>query len=138
MTMFPKDTPPSIAVSQSASARNVGEGLWEVSFQFVNATDAPATLLAAWLPHGRFRSGESPLDEVPSLEPGGRQVLGFLVAFQEPPGTEVENAFVILRLEWRGGTWRVLARLTVTAGEDGAPRANTELVTAHRVGFAGQ
>ena len=49
----------------------------------------------------------------------------------------MENCFVILRALWRDEAWRVMARLTVTTGDDDAPRAATQLVTAHRVGFSG-
>lgn len=100
-----------------------------------NDGQAPLHLLAAWLPHGRFRSDELTFDGV-VLSPRERTTLAFRAAFDEPVGTEVENCFVILRVAYADGTWRVLARLRVRSGADGEPAATTELITAHRVGFS--
>ena len=111
-------------------------GPWSVPFTIANRSDAAVELLAAWLPHGRFRSAERQLGHFP-LPADGRTELSFEVQFDEQPGTEVVNAFVILQVRHRGNVWRVLARLTVTAGADGALEAATQLVTVHPVGFAG-
>ena len=127
---------PRINISQSSRAERHTDGLWRVSFRIENASEAPIVLLAAWLPHGRFRCEEQPLGGMPPMPPGGEAQLTFPVAFNEEPGTAVENTFVILRLTWRDGTWRVLVRFTVTALEDGAPDARTELITVHPIGFA--
>lgn len=125
-----------VTVAQTGAPRRLSEGLWEVAFRVANAGDAPLTLVAAWLPHGRFRCGEQSLEAEPPLAPAGERTLVFPVAFHETPGTAVENAFVILRLQRQGETWRVLVRLTTTAREDGAPYAKTELISAHPVGFS--
>jgi hypothetical protein len=54
----------------------------------------------------------------------------------EPPGTEVENAFLILHVFWREKDWRVFARLRVSFGDTGLPSTTTEVVTTQRVGFS--
>ena len=127
---------PHLTMAQSGPARQ-SEGLWTVPFEIANHGDSPVSLAAAWLPHGRFNCPQRSLGGSAPLPPGGRTELTFPVAFHEEAGTVVENAFVIVRLSWREEAWRVLARLTVTAGPAGEPRAVTELVTAHPVGFAG-
>ena len=52
-------------------------------------------------------------------------------------GDVVENAFLITTVEWREVHWRMLARMTVRFGAEGAPTAVTELVTVQQVGFSG-
>ena len=135
MTSAAHDMPPTLDVAQAGAASG-GPGRWRVAFDVANRGGGPVALLAAWLPHGRFRCAEQRLDDL-VLPPDGTTQLAFEVAFDERPGTAVENCFVILRVRWRSGAWRVMARLTVTAGDDGAPLAAAQLVTAHRVGFSG-
>ena len=128
-------TSPAITVLQAGRAS--GEpGAWRVAFDVRNAGDGPAELLEAWLPHGRFRAEAIPLTGYAPLASGGSVRLAFTVRFDEPPGELVENAFVILRVQWKSGEWRVLTRLAVTSDADGSPIASTELTTAHPVGFS--
>ena len=135
MTDAAHDEPPTLDVAQAGHASG-GPRLWRVAFDVTNRGAGPVALLAAWLPHGRFRCAEQQLADL-VLPPERATQLAFEAAFDEPPGTEVENCFVILRVRWREEAWRVMARLTVTAGADGAPLAAPRLVTAHRVGFSG-
>ena len=59
------------------------------------------------------------------------------VRFSEPPGTVVENPFLIVRVRERDTEWRVLARVRVTAGHDGEPVAGDSVaLTIDRVGDA--
>ncbi len=128
-------TGPSISVLQTGSASG-GPGAWDVAFEVRNTGDGPVRLLEAWLPHGRFRAEAVPLGEHAPLGTGASVTLDFIVGFDEPAGELVENAFVILRVQWEGQEWRVLTRLAVTADADGSPAALTELITAHPVGFS--
>ena len=135
MTGTAHDIPPTLDVVQAGPAPG-GPRRWRVAFDVANRGAAPVALLAAWLPHGRFRCPDRQLSDL-VLPPGGTTQLAFEAAFDERPGTEVENCFVILRVRWRGEVWRVMARLIVAAAGDGAPNAATQLVTVHRVGFSG-
>ena len=135
MTDAAPDIPPTLDVAQAGRASG-GPRLWRVAFDVTNRGAGPVALLSAWLPHGRFRCAEQQLADL-VLPPERTTQLSFEAAFDEPPGTEVENCFVILRVRWREEAWRVMARLTVTAAGDGAPLAAPRLVTAHRVGFSG-
>ena len=134
MTDVPTEPGPTLEVAQASPAAGA-PGRWLVAFDVANRGGEPVALLQAWLPHGRFRCAEQPLADV--LAPDGRTTLSFEVAFDEEPGTEVENAFVILQVRWGDGVWRVMTRLTVTARADGAPEAAAQLLTTHRVGFSG-
>lgn len=91
-------------------------------------------LLDARLPHGRFLSEFMQLDPVRVLPSDGAD-LDALVACNGAQGDVVENAFLIVTMEWRQTRWRILARMTVRFGPDGAPRTATERVTAQQVGF---
>lgn len=128
---------PSLHVTQAQAAAKRGDALWDVVFRVINGGGGDVSLLAAWLPHGRFRCAETPLEAMAPLGPGAEADVLFPVAFDEAPGVVVENCFIILRVAWQSDAWRVLARLTVTADNDGAPVAKTELVTVHPVGFSG-
>ena len=135
MTNAAHDDPPTLDVTQAGPASG-GPRLWRVAFDVTNRGAGPVALLAAWLPHGRFRCPEQALADL-VLPPERTTQLAFEAAFEERQGTEVENCFVILRVRWREDGWRVMARFTVTAAGDGAPLAAGRLVTAHRVGFSG-
>ncbi|MEX2599640.1 MAG: hypothetical protein WD533_08300 [Dehalococcoidia bacterium] len=128
---------PNLHVAQAQPAMKGSDALWDVVFRVANGGGGDVSLLAAWLPHGRFRCAEISLEGMPPLGTGAETGIAFPVAFDEPPGVVVENCFVILRVGWQRDVWRVLARLTVSAGDDGAPAAKTELVTVHLVGFSG-
>lgn len=70
------------------------------------------------------------------LLPGESARLEFAVACAADPGATVENAFLILRVNWLKEPWRILARMQVVFDEQGRPRAITELVTTQRTGFS--
>jgi len=87
-------------------------GRWHVRWQVANVCNGPVVLEDAWVPHGRFRGdGHVLLDA--AISPGGWHVLELGVSASEPPGTVVDNAFLILRLRGQRETWRVFARMRI-------------------------
>jgi hypothetical protein len=62
--------------------------------------------------------------------------LDLLAAFEEAPGTVVENTFVILRALWGDEPWRIMVRLLITTDDRGAPANTVELMTVHPIGFS--
>ena len=134
MTSEPNDSGPDLVVSQDGAAG--GQGPWDVTFRVENRGAQPVELVQAWVPHPRFRAELLELIGTEALAAGASTRLDFSVAFDEPPGTDVENTFVILQARWRGETWRVLTRMTATAGPAGVPTTRVETVTSHRVGFS--
>ena len=126
---------PDIDIHQSGPA--AGEAAsWAVSFEVENRGPGPVQLVDAMIPHPKYRAAPHEFGSE-RLEPGTCVRFDCSVAFSEAPGDAAENAFVILRVVWRGQTWRVLQRLTVRAGPRGEPTALNENMTAHVVGFAG-
>jgi hypothetical protein len=109
---------------------------WLCTWRVQNLTQESLQLLAAGLPHSRFRSEEQELSPAPKLLPGESARLALAVACCVPTGTVVENAFLILRVLWREQLWRILARLRVVFDQYGAPESSTEVITTQPVGFS--
>jgi hypothetical protein len=97
----------------------------------------PVVLLSTWLPHDKFAHPQQGIDPPLELAPEGSTVLELPVACHELPGSVVENAYVILRVLWRGQPWRVFIRLRVTVDNSSIPQHMCESVTVHPVGFSG-
>jgi hypothetical protein len=130
------DVGPKISVLP-LGAGTLRDSLWRIELRVTNDDALPITLLTAWLPHARFRADEQWFDGMAPLNPGERVTLSFDAEFDEPPGTDVQNGFVIIRVEWNDGVWRVLTRMAVASGAIGEPTVRVETVSAHRVGFSG-
>ncbi|MBI3757396.1 MAG: hypothetical protein HY267_05410 [Deltaproteobacteria bacterium] len=127
---------PQVGVEQTARHPEPASGRWRVAWHIQNLGQQPLQLLAARLPHSRFRSEERELTGMPALRPGERARLECPVACSELPGTVVENVFLIVRVLWLEEPWRILARLRVVFDEQGEPQTTTEVVTVQRVGFS--
>lgn len=127
---------PRVLVAQAALNRGPEPGQWLVAWRIQNLGQKPLQILAGRLPHSRFRSEERELSPIPKLLPKESVRLEFPVACSEPPGTIVENAFLILRVLWLEEPWRVFACLRVTFDDQGRPQTIPELVTTQPVGFS--
>lgn len=132
----PPDNGPLVQVAPAPPAPASRAGEWHVAWKVENRGGRPLELLAAWLPHGRFRAAERALEPPPRLRPGESAWLDLVAACDEAPGTVVENAFVILRVRWGDEPWRILVRLLVTADARGAPTNTVALITTHPIGFS--
>ncbi len=93
-------------------------------------------LRAAHLPHGKFRSEPWIFEEDVIAREAEDVEVTFRVVCHEAPGSVVENAFLIFRVNWRECAWRIFVRFQVTVNEASEPQARTELITAHKVGFS--
>jgi hypothetical protein len=127
---------PNVVVESACPCAASAGGRWLCTWRIQNLTQEPLQLLAAGLPHSRFRSEEHELSPSPQLLPGENARLALAVACHEPAGTVVENAFLILRVLWREQPWRILARLRVVFDQHGAPENSTEVITTQPVGFS--
>ena len=136
MTGLPPAQGPTIRVEPEEPALGPSPSEWRVAWRIENRGDRPLELLAAWLPHGRFRAPERALEPPPRLLPGESARLDLVAAYDEAPGTVVENTFVILRVLWGDEPWRILVRLLITADAHGAPTNTIALITTQPIGFA--
>jgi hypothetical protein len=124
---------PRVTVEQ-ASVTRATPGKWRIRWRVMNDGDAlHLTQIAA--PHGKFRSPDHAIDV--ALEPGGRFEPQLEIACAEPPGSEIDNTFLILTAEAGKKTWRILARMRVRVGSDGVPHPATERIDVQEVGFSG-
>jgi hypothetical protein len=131
------DDEPWIAVEEIRRNREIGSDRWLFGWRIRNLTQQPIKFLAARCPHGKFRSGEKIFD--PPLYAAGAEnaIIEMLVLCNEPTSTIVENAFLILLIEWLETSWRLFVRFRVTINEKGEPETATELITTQRAGFSG-
>lgn len=95
-------------------------GAWHATWRL--RSDAPLEIMEAWLPHDHFHSPRRRFE--PAL--GIRDtVLEADVQCEDPPGSVIENAFLILRTRAQ----RVFARLTIEVDDKGVPHQRCEAVT---------
>jgi hypothetical protein len=127
---------PKVHIEQDGPAHAQRPDRWVISWNIQNLGAAPLRVLAARLPHGKFRSEEKlfepPLD-IPANENGRIEIKA---CCGEAPGAEVENAFVILRVNYVAAPWLILARLRIRIDDRGKPASTTELITVQPVGFS--
>ena len=134
--VYPDDVKPAIVVQAVSRTIGASPGSWVFEWDVRNVGSDPLTLHEAWQPHGQFRCPRTELRSHPTLDPGTTVRVELPVACAEPPGAVVENAFLILRAEWHGEPWRILARLRIAVDASGAPEPVTEDVTMQRIGFS--
>lgn len=130
------DPDPQIAVEPASHRPGASPSEWLFAWEITNLGSEPLQVHGAWIPHGRFRGDRRELDPKAAL-PGGQSArIELPVRCAEPPGTVVENAFLILNVGWRHEPWRIFVRLRITFDGDGVPADTVELITVQRVGFS--
>jgi hypothetical protein len=128
---------PQLAVEEFHRSKDANGHRWRFGWRVQNLATRPMKLLSARLPHGKFRSDEKHFDPPLELRPGEMALVEMPAVCDERPGNVIENAFVILSVEWQGDPYRIFVRLRVTINPRGEPRTSTELITTQRVGFSG-
>ena len=128
---------PKVTVGELRRNREVKSGRWLFAWRIQNCTQQPIKFLAARCPHGKFRSDEETFDPPLHAPAGKNATIEMSVLCDEPAGSIVENAFLILLVEWLEASWRLFVRFRVTIGQQGEPETATELITTQRVGFSG-
>ena len=129
---------PKLKIEEDTAQRGGAPDRWKVTWSIQNLGEAPLTILAARLPHSKFRCEEIQFAKPLDLGPNGSDRLQMEVRCGEAPGSIVENAFLIMRLLCTGNQWLVLARLRVSVSTERTPSTTTELITAQPVGFSDQ
>ena len=127
---------PQIAVEPASRRPGMAPGEWLFGWEVTNLGSEPLEIQGAWLPHGRFRGDRHELGPAPALAAGRSARVQFAVRCAEPPGTVVENAFLILNVGWRAEPWRIFVRLRIMFDEDGVPDNTVEAITLQQVGFS--
>ena len=131
------DNGPAVAVTAIARERTPDPSIWRFTWSVTNRDEGPLRILDAWLPHGRFRCPKQEMIPSRDINPGAEERLALPVKAHEEPGTVAENCYVILTVMRGDEQWRIFARLRVTFDGNGAPDAETVLITTQPVGFSG-
>ena len=127
---------PKVQVAQETARRGPAPDRWQVRWRVENLGDRQLKILAARLPHGKFRSAETEFARAILIEPKQSGRIELEVRCNEPPGSIVENAFLIMRVLCADAPWLILARLRVSVNDKRAPVTAAELITAQPVGFS--
>ncbi len=125
---------PRLTIAPMGAAKRDGDG-WRTTWRISNMEPDAVRVVAAIAPHAQFR-GEAALDR--EIAGPGETQLSLVVRTVGAPGSEIENAFVIVQVQRGDERWRLLARLRVPLGDDGKPQPRIETVTCQRVGFSGE
>jgi hypothetical protein len=128
---------PRVEVDQVEPSTRNNSGRWLFRWRVRNLTEASMNLLSVRLPHGKFKGEQREFGPAVKLAAQNHVILELAVACQEPPNTIVENAFVILLVNWLGNGWRFFVRLLITVDQQGRPQTTTESITVQQVGFSG-
>jgi hypothetical protein len=112
-------------------------GTYQIRWRLDNLNDEPVEVLESWLPHSQFLAPREGLQPPLALPLRGSRFIARVVRLQAEPGQTIENAFLNLRVQYRGEPWRVLVRMRVEHPAPDSVSVNREAISAHRVGFAG-
>ena len=128
---------PRIDLEQVERSRTANPGGWLFRWRVGNQTESGMRLLSVRVPHGKFKAEESKF--LPPVEIGAKNsfVLEVAVTCDQPSETVIENAFLILLVDWRESHWRLFVRLRIRVNQQGQPDTATESITVQRVGFSG-
>lgn len=127
---------PRLLIEAAACQATATHRRWLVAWRMQNLGQEPIDVLSTWLPHDKFFSGQQTLNPRLRLLPEESTRLELQVACHEPPGSVVDNAFVILRLLWLEQPWRAFARHCVVLDDAGAPQPVCQTVSIQPVGFS--
>jgi hypothetical protein len=128
---------PKIEVEQVEPSRSENSGRWLFKWRVRNATETPMNLLSVRLPHGKFKAEERKFGPSSKIASQDHFIVDLAVACEELPNTIVDNAFLILLVNWQENQWRFFARLRIMVNEQGQPQTTTESITVQQVGFSG-
>jgi hypothetical protein len=129
--------PPRINLEQIECRRGPEPQQWTVVWRLRSHGAESLEIQSARLPHGKLRGEERRFQPSSSVPAGGTATIELSLTFNETPGTVVENAFLLLLVQYAGTQWRIFIRFRTIANSNGEPDTRTELITTQQVGFSG-
>ena len=124
---------PSLSISIDRCKTELPGKLIEVGWLLQNRGSEPLELEESWLPHGQFRGERQAFEPPISLGPQGTLMHTRKVDVGAATGSVVENAFLILRVRWRGKPWRIFVRIRAGVTQNRSIEPIVELVTVSPV-----
>jgi hypothetical protein len=137
MVMSVENEGPKIEVEQAECGAKEKPGRWLFKWRVRNVSETPMSLLSVRVPHGKFKAEESKFGPPVKIAAEHDIIVDLAVACQEPPNTIIENAFLILVVNWQENQWRFFVRLRIKLDPQAQPKATTESITVQQVGFSG-
>jgi hypothetical protein len=119
---------PAVRIEVEKTQPGSAKGQWRVTWSVLNSGSDPLALQDAWVPHGRFQ-GDGHVTLNTLVQPGQTTSLELTVSASEPPGTTVENAYLILRTP----AWRLFARMRIEFDTYGFPHPIVEALTTQSI-----
>jgi hypothetical protein len=127
--------PPRVHIRPIGVAERDGE-TWRVNWAIANHEPLGVRVALINAPHSQFRSDPTRLDVL--LHEGASTIVPLRVRVAGAPGSDIENAFVILTIDHAARQWRFLVRVRVTIASTAAPVLRVETITTQRVGFSAE
>jgi hypothetical protein len=125
-----------IEVEQVERGTSDSPGRWLFKWRVRNVTETPMSLFSVRVPHGKFKGEERKFAPAIKIAADDHFIIDLAIDCQEPPKTIVDNAFLILLVNWRKNQWRFFVRLRIRIDQQGQPEATTESITVQQVGFS--
>ena len=127
---------PRVAVKQASAELDTHRHRWNVAWLLKNSERYPLHIRSLRLPHDQFKSEGQSFDPALDVNGGGDVEIRTFVRCDEPAGHVTDNAFAIFDVIWLDEPWRIFVRLRVVVNADGKPEAETQMITAQKVGFS--
>ncbi len=124
---------PRLAFAVVAVEPEAGD-FFAVSWRITNKSGADVLVVETWLPHNGFYADKESLSPELRVEPAGSVEVSRRVRCRATAEADVENAFLILQVDFVGAVWRIFVRMRVKA-EASSMRPIIEAVTAQTVGL---
>jgi hypothetical protein len=112
-------------------------GEWLFTWRVQNNTADPMRLLSIRVPHEKFRATEKTFERPLEISVGTSVTFDMTVFCNQPQESIVENAFLILLIDWRQAHWRLFVRLQIRVNKQAMPDTVIASITVQRVGFSG-
>jgi hypothetical protein len=136
MTKKSKNRKPRVTLKQERTERDAQTYRWNIGWVLENSERYPLRVQSLRLPHDQFKSEEKSFEPPVDVNGGEDLEIQTVVRCDEPVGLVTDNAFAIFYVIWLGEPWRIFARLRVVVNPDGKPEAETQVITAQKVGFS--
>jgi len=130
---IPGDAPLLFVAVLDAEKASAGSQ-WRVRWQIANRTLRPVQVSEMWLPHSLFHGDKQVLRPTLVLASGESRVITLPVRCSPRSGETIENAFLILRVNY-GEECRVFVQVRVECESHDSIKPVVEKVTMHPVGF---
>ena len=131
----PSDAAPRLSITLQELNKGPDDQSWRVAWCVVNLAEDQVHIAEVWLPHSGFYAERQALRPNRVLARAESSLIQCQVRCSAEPGDVVENAFLILRVGFKGRDWRVFSRLRIERPSPASIEVVVEKTTAQPKGF---